>query len=168
MVIGRRDLHHIRTDDVEPAQPAQHRQHLGGGGAARHRRPGAGGKGWIEAVYVEGDIGRSLSDMSEDDFGNLLSSHLLEVEPVQDADTAIFRRMRADAHLNGAGWVDDVLAHGAAYKGAVIHALAVIRPGVLMRVELDEGKRRAMFFRVRPEQRPGDEMISAERDEKCA
>ena len=57
--------------------------------------------------------------------------------------------------------------HGAGDEGAVVDALAVVVPGVLMRVELHQ-RQRAVHGGVRLEQRPGDEMIAAERHQESA
>ena len=58
-------------------------------------------------------------------------------------------------------------AHGARHEGAVVDALAVVVPGVLMRVELHQ-RQRAVDRRMRLQQRPGDEMVAAERQQEGA
>ena len=79
-------------------------------------------------------------------------------------DAAILRRVRADADLDGAVGIDDALAHGAADERAVRQLLSVVAPGVLMRVELHQ-RQRPVFLRMRLQERPGDEMVAAEREE---
>ena len=49
-------------------------------------------------------------------------------------------------------------------EGAVRQLLAVVGPGVLVRVELHQ-RQRPVFLRMRLQQRPGDEMVAAEREE---
>ena len=49
-------------------------------------------------------------------------------------------------------------------EGAVRELLAVVGPGVLVRVELHQ-RQRPVFLGMRLEQRPGDEMVAAEREE---
>ena len=56
---------------------------------------------------------------------------------------------------------------GARDEGAVVDALAVVVPCVLMRVELHQ-RQRAVLGRVRLQQRPGDEMVAAERQQERA
>ena len=80
---------------------------------------------------------------------------------MQDLDAERVRRMGADADLDRTIGIDDAFLYGAADKRAVVDALAVIRPGVLMGVELHHGER-AVDGGMRLEQRPGDEMVAAQ------
>ncbi len=86
---------------------------------------------------------------------------------VDDRDTAVFRRMGADADLDRAVRIDQPLAHGAGDEGAVIDPASVVEPGVLMGVEMHE-RERTMLGGMGFEQRPGDEMIAAERKQEGA
>ena len=61
-VILRRDLDDVAADDVEALEAAQQLQHLARRQAADLRRAGAGREGRIEAVDVEGQIGRAVAD----------------------------------------------------------------------------------------------------------
>ena len=56
---------------------------------------------------------------------------------------------------------------GARDERAVVDALAVVEPGVLMRVELHQ-RQRPVDRGMRLEQRPGDEMVAAERQQERA
>ena len=95
------------------------------------------------------------------------AAHLLDLVAVEDLDAAIVRRMGADADLDRAVGIDDAVLDGAADEGAVVDALAVVGPGVLMGVELHQGQR-SMNGGMRLEQRPGDEMVAAERQQEGA
>ena len=68
-------------------------------------------------------------------------AHLLDLMAVEDLDAEVLGRMRADADLDRAVGIDDAFADGAADEGAVVDALAVVVPGVLMRVELHQRQR---------------------------
>jgi hypothetical protein len=70
----------------------------------------------------------------------------------------------ADSDLDRPGRIDDALAHGARHEGAVRQLLAVVRPGVLVRIELDESER-PILGRVSLQERPGDEVVAAQREE---
>ena len=63
--------------------------------------------------------------------------------------------------------VDDAFLDGAGDEGAVVDALAVVRPGILVRVELHQ-RQRPVQRCMRLEQRPGDKMVAAERQQEGA
>ncbi len=81
---------------------------------------------------------------------------------INDLDTAIFRRVRTDTDLDRLSGIDNAIAHRAGHERAVIDALAIIEPRILMRVELNECQR-TIFRGMGLEQRPCDEMIAAKR-----
>ena len=54
---------------------------------------------------------------------------------------AILGRLRADADLDRARRLDQALARGTSDEGAMVDAVAGVGPGVLVRVELDQGQR---------------------------
>ncbi len=93
--------------------------------------------------------------------------HLLHLVAVEDVDAEIVRRVGADADLDGTVRVDNAGPRRARHEGAVVDALAVVEPGILMRVELHE-RQRAVLGRMRLEQRPGDVVIAAERQQEGA
>ena len=78
--------------------------------------------------------------MTEDDIGDLAGAHLLDIVAIENADAAIVGRMGADAELDRACGIDQALARRAADEGAVVDAAFLVGPGVLMRIELDEGE----------------------------
>lgn len=63
--------------------------------------------------------------------------------------------------------IDDTLAHGAGDEGAMVDPLAVIVPGILMGIEMDEGQR-TVLGGMRLQQWPCNEMIATEREEESA
>jgi hypothetical protein len=56
VVIGWRDFYNIGALDIKPPEFLQHREHLGAGGSAGHRRSGSGRKCGVKAIDVEGDV----------------------------------------------------------------------------------------------------------------
>ena len=112
-------------------------------------------------------IGLPAAGALDDRIGDVGGAHLLDLVAVEDLDAAILRRMGADADLDRAVGIDDALAHGARDEGAVVDALAVVEPGVLMRVELHQ-RQRAVDRGMRLQQRPGDEVVAAERQQEGA
>ena len=167
MIVGRRNLDHVGADDVDPGELPQHRQDLRRARPAGDRRAGARREGRVEAVDVEGHVGLLAAGALGDRIGDVGGAHLLDLVAVDDLDPVILRRVGADADLDRAVGIDDALAHGARDEGAVVDALAVVGPGVLMRVELHQ-RERAMHCSMRLEQRPGDEVIAAERQQERA
>ena len=63
--------------------------------------------------------------------------------------------------------IDDAFLHRAGHERAVVDALAVVVPRVLVGIELHQ-RQRPVDRRMRLEQRPGDEMIAAQRQQKGA
>ena len=62
MVIGRRYLHDIHPDDIKALEPSKNLQCRIAGKAAGHRRSRTRGKGWIQTVNIECQIGFSTPD----------------------------------------------------------------------------------------------------------
>src|SRR5690606_5249466 len=56
---------------------------------------------------------------------------------------------------------------GASDEGAMVDPASIVKPGVLMRVELNKGQR-PVPCRMSLQDRPGDEMIAAHRHEESA
>jgi len=86
---------------------------------------------------------------------------------VEDLDAERVGGVRADADLDRAVGIDDTFIDGATDERTMVDALAVVRPGVLMGVELHQ-RQRPVDGGMRLEQRPGDEMVAAERQQESA
>lgn len=164
MVVGGRHLDHVASGDMKRSEFAQDRKDLRARGAAGHGRARAGRKGGVEAIDIEGQIGGAIVDMADDGIGDLLGAHLLELVAVDDPKAAILRCMRPDADLDRAFHVDQSLACRAADEGAMIDAAFLVRPGVLMGIELDEGEGPVQDC-MGPQDGIGDEVVAAERQQ---
>ena len=70
----------------------------------------------------------------------------------------------ADPHLRRAAGVHHPLADRPAHHRAVVDPPRIVRPEIAVRVHLDQ-RQRPVLRRMRPEQRPGDEMVAAERQQ---
>src|SRR5690554_5099827 len=116
MIIGWRNLNDIGADNVERIELSQHRQHLGRGGTACHRRSRARSKCWIEAVDIESHIGFDAIYPAGNRGSNFGCLHLLDVVAMKDFDAEIVRRMRAYADLNRAARIDDAILNRSADK----------------------------------------------------
>jgi len=167
MIIGRRDLDHIHATDIEIADRPEDAQRLIRREAARNRRAGAGREGGIERVDVEGEIGRALPDPLADAPRRAGYAEFLRLIAVDDGDAAIARRHRADADLDRALDIDQSFAHRLQHEAAMADAARAVIPGVLMGIELDQ-RQLAMARNMGAQQRQGDEMIAAERNEMGA
>ena len=80
-------------------------------------------------------------------------------------DAAIVGRDGADADLDRAGRVNDALAHRTGDE-ATMGDTAMVRPGVLVRIELDQ-RQPAMAGGVGLKQGVCDEVVAAEGEELC-
>ncbi len=61
MIIGRRDLHHIRPDNIHRTEPTHDRQRLPRRQSARHRRARAWRECRIEAIDIKRQIRGTLA-----------------------------------------------------------------------------------------------------------
>ena len=165
MVVGRGHFDHIGATDIQRLQPLQYRENFRARRPAGDRRAGAGRKGRVQAIDVEGEVGGRALRMFNNRLGNRRRRHVLDLMAIDDAHAAIVRRMGADADLNRFRRVDDAVAHGAADEGAMVDALAVVEPGVLMGVELHHGQR-PVLGGMGFQERPGDEMVAAKRQQE--
>ena len=123
--------------------------------------------GRVEAVDVDRQIGGAATDPGEDALDRGRHAQVVDRIAVDDLDPEVVRRMGADADLDRAGGLDQPRAHRTGDEGAVVEPVAVVVPGILMRVELHQ-RQWAMPGGVRLQQRPGDEMIAAEADQMHA
>ena len=98
--------------------------------------PGAIGR--VEAVDVDRQIGRATADPGEDALDSGLHTQGVDRIAVDDLDPEVVRRMGADADLDRAGGLDQASAHRTGDESAVVEPVAVVVPGVLMRVELHQ------------------------------
>ncbi|MNL18445.1 hypothetical protein D3C87_1395890 [compost metagenome] len=164
MVVSGRDLHHIGAANIELAESAKDGQYLGACRPTGHRRTGSGRKGWIEAIDIEGQISGHACRVLDDQRGDIARPHFLHLVTVENADAEILRRMGANTDLDGTIGIDQTIAHGACHEGTMVNAFAVVEPGILMRIEMHQ-RQRAVLCHMRLQQRPGDEMVAAKRQQ---
>ena len=165
VVERRRDLDEVHADEVEPAEPAHQLQRLPAREPARHRRAGARREGRVEPVDVEGEIDRRVA------------------RPRRGSPRAP-RRCRCGAPRARSGsraprrtswkvrmptWVERA---GSTSPSRIARPIIVpwsmppgiVGPEVAVGVELDQ-RQRPVLRGMRPQQRPGDEMVAAERQQ---
>ncbi|MCY1307069.1 hypothetical protein D9M70_569690 [compost metagenome] len=68
---------------------------------------------------------------------------------IDDLDTAVFRRVRPNANLDRILGIDNSIPHGTGYERTVIDPLAIVKPCILMCIELNQCQRtifRSMGF----------------------
>jgi hypothetical protein len=126
--------------------------------------PVPGAKAGIERVDVEGEIGRPLPHALPDRSSDAFDAERVRLIGIEHLDAAIARRDGADADLDRALGIDQPLTHRLEHEGAVADRADAVVPGVLVRVELDDGEL-AMTGDMGAQQRQGDEMVAAEGDE---
>ncbi len=161
MVVGRRDLDHIHPDEIEALHRPQDRQRLVARQPAGHRRARARRGRGIEAIDIEGQIGRPRADHSPDRLGNLGRRH--GMDPVGMKDGHSMRPLAveagADADLDRALRVDHALAHRIVEHAAMVDPAALVLFDVAMRVELHQ-RERPVFRGMGLERGIGTEMVA--------
>ena len=149
-IVLRRDLDDVAADDVEALQAAQDFQHFARGQPADFRRAGARREGRVEAVDVEGEVGRPVADdLSRllDDGRDAQAGHFLGVDHGHAGLVGelpqIFGRA-ANADLDGARRVEHAVEHRVAERPAMVELGQVVgAAGVAMRVDVDHADRAA-------------------------
>ena len=138
------------------------------GKTAAHRGAGAGGKGRVEAVDVESQVHRVVTDPGADLLGDLLRPTAVDLPCIQHLEAHHIVIGGAQADLHRARRIDQSLAGRVVEHGAVIDAFDLfVRPGVAVRVEVDQ-RQRAVFFRVCLEQRVADEVVATQGEHGAA
>ena len=146
------------------AEPAHQLQRLPAREPARHRRPGARREGGVEPVDVEGEIDRRVPGPRADHLERRGDAVAVQPGRGQDLEAQVLVVEGADADLRRAARVDQPLADRPAHHRAVVDPARIVRPEVAVRVDLDQ-RQRPVPRGVRPQQRPGDEMVAAERQQ---
>src|SRR5690606_16511219 len=101
-------------------------------------------------------------NMLNNGFSDLSIAHIFNLMTIENANAAIFWGMGADADLDGARGVDQAFTCCSHHEGAVINALSIIKPCVLMGIELHQCQR-TMLSDMRLQERPSDKVIAAQR-----
>src|SRR5690606_25080481 len=140
---------------------------------AHFRRAGAGRKGRVQAVYVEGQIGRTVTDHLQrllDNGGDAHSRDFLGMDHRHAGLVGEFPKIfgrAADADLNRAGRVEHAVEHGVAERTAVMELCLVEgAAGVAMRVDVDHAYRALPADRL--EDGVGNRVVATDTDGRRA
>src|SRR5690606_36767881 len=123
------------------AELPQRREHASGRRASGHGGARSRRIGRVQVVYVEGNIGLEAASSLDDRIGEVGCAHLVYLVAVDDLDAACLRSMGTDAHLNRSVRIDETFPDGAAHEGTMVDALAIVRPGILVGIELNQVQR---------------------------
>ena len=164
MIIGRRHFYDIAPDKIEGAEGPEDGEGLPAGKAAGDRRSRPRRKGRVEAIDVKGEIGLGVADQFKDTLRTSSMPSASTSRTLKMVRPAVSGACGADADLHRPHGIDEAFAHRPADEGAVVDPAAIIGPGVLVCVELNQCQW-SVFGGVRFEERIGDEMIAAEREQ---
>lgn len=173
MVVGRRDLDHVRSDDVQRVEHPQHEQQLTARQPADLRRAGTRCEGRIQDVDVDGQVDREIPDPLLDLLGRGLctdtvnvaaADHLEpEVSVLLEIDGVIDRTPGTD--VDGVVLDEQALLEGPTEDRAVgDRGVELGVPGVKVGVEVDQRHRTVLGDRG-PQQRQGDRVVAADTDQ---
>ena len=146
-------------------EPAHELQRLPAREPAGHRRAGARREGRVERVDVEAR-GRPARRRPGRRTDLERRRDAVAVQPGRGQHLEPLGRVveGADADLGRAGRIDQPLADRPAHHRAVVDPAGIVGPEVAVRVDLDQ-RQRPVLRGVRAQQRPGDEMVAAEREQ---
>src|SRR5215213_2313963 len=92
-IVLRCDLHHVASNEVDPLQPAQEFEHFAWREPAYLGSACAGCEAWVDAVDVEGEIGRAISDNGTRLLDQCLYPDSRHLFGVDDGHAALVRKL---------------------------------------------------------------------------
>ena len=108
--------------------------------AAANRRTGAGRKAGIQAIDIKGQVDLVIPQQPLGFLGRRLGAVLMDPGRIQNVEAHGVIVGGAQADLHRARRVDDAFPGGMKEHGAMVDPAVIVRPGVGMGVEVQQGK----------------------------
>lgn len=165
-VIEWRHFNDIAAHDVQVSDFPEDTQELQGREAPCHRRPRSGRKSRIEAINIDCEITRPVTDAAANAITDLLDGKIITGDIVENGHAKRIIHPGPYTDLNGSACVYDAFSHGFPEHRAMIEEQSVldrtdIYPRIGMRVELDK-RQFAMMLRGSTQQGKCDEMVATQ------